>query len=384
MTQSHAMLAPSLAPVWARCAAAPMLALQAPEDESQEARDGTAAHWVAASILRGRGSLTETFVGRSDPDGTIITQEIYDSAEVFVQEVSSTLSATGQWDRLHIEHPIRATRIHQEVWGTLDAGWYDGTRLIIWDFKHGHAEVSPVWNEQLLCYAAGLMDYYNIDGLQDQKVTVELRIVQPRCYSAAGPVRGFQFVASDMRPRVNQLSAAAHAAWSGEGKTAPGPHCRYCPARGLCPAQKQVSMFGADYVHQAIPEPLTLEALSFELQVLDWLLPQLDARRDALAVDAMARINRGEFLPGYVLEPGQGRRRFSLADADVIDFGKALGVDLSQATKPVTVAEAERRIKNAGFDPGSMLSSVVETPATERKLKPASSSEAVRVFSYKP
>jgi hypothetical protein len=360
-----------------------MMVVQTPEEDSPESRDGTAAHWVAAVMLRGQGA-GNGLIGQRDPDGTLITKDILQSAEVFVNDVQSTLAKYGRRDALLIEHPVRAARIHQEVWGTLDAAWFDGSRLIVWDFKHGHAEVSPVWNEQLLCYLAGVLDYWKIDGLQDQQITVELRIVQPRCYSTSGPVRGFQFKASDARSRFNILSAAASAAWLEGAQTMPGPHCKYCPARATCPAQRNVAMFGADYAHFAIPEKLTADGLSFELQVLDWLLPQLKGRQDALVAEASVRIGGGEFIPGYVMQGGKGQRRFNMLDTELLEYGKALGVDLSQSDKPVTPSEAERRCKAAGHDPAVLLAGLIDTPSTAPKLKSAADSEAVRVFSYQP
>ena len=382
---SHSVIAPSFAPVWAQCPAAVMMALQHPEEESQDTRDGTAAHWVASTTLEllkaGEKVDAATFAGAKDPDETFITDEIVESAEVYVRDVYDTAVRHGGLLQLEIETSTRADRINPAVFGTGDARLYlpGSARFIQWDYKHGHKEVNPVWNEQLLCYTAGAFDEYKLDGLQDQKLQVEFRIAQPRCCTTTGPIQTFAFTASDARPHFNRLRTKADEALSETPTFNPGPQCKYCPARAHCSASRQAVLFGADYLGTPIVEDISMAGLSFELSLLRWMKPILESRLEALEVEALARIQQGEFLPGFAADRKLGHRKFVGVAKDVIDYGKVLGVDLSQSHKAVPPAEAERRLKDAGL-PLDCLESLVDRPVTGVKLVPADQSQIVKVF----
>lgn len=387
----HSILAPSGASSWRHCTGNPTLAMMYPEPESQDSRDGSAAHWVAAHVLNvgnahPLATRGEGMVGQYDPAGTLITPEIYESARVYIDDVFDHISRHYDDGVLYVEHAVRAPRIHAECCGTLDAAWYgriSGRQtLILWDYKHGHKWVDPIWNDQLLCYFEGMATELAIDGHQDQFLDVQFRIVQPRCYTTDGPVQTFAFTGSDARPQIVQLHAAAEAALSADATVTPGAHCKYCPARHVCPALRKETMFALDYIGKPIPDTLTPEGISFELALLRRMQNVFEARLEAIETEALGRVQRGEFLPGFGLDRRQGKRKFKADPATVIATGAMFGVDLSEKAKTVTPAEAERRFKAAGIPDTCMPE--VETPTLGPKLVSAADSQAVRVFARKP
>lgn len=378
---THSILAASFAPVWARCSAAPLMAMQAPAQETQDTREGTCSHWVAATVLRSYQTQDtllncRMLVGSFDPDNTIVTEEIAEGAQVLVDDVLQFCNANGGLSSLWVEEKVAATSIHSECFGTMDGAWIGQTRIVVWDYKFGHREVSPIWNEQLLVYMAGIMD---ATRAHDQNLTVEFRIVQPRCYTGDGPVRSFQFPATDARAHINKLRMAAEEALSERATTTPGPHCKDCPAVHRCPAVRQLVGYAADYQHSPVPDTLTPEGMSFELAMLRDLLPVLTRRLEAIETEAL---QRAEFIPGFTVDRGKlGQRKFNVPFEQATEYGKLIGVDFTQSDKLVTPSEAERRLKAAGLTP-DLLDGMTVRPELGPRLVPAKDSRAVRVFSH--
>lgn len=382
---AHSILPPSGASVWAHCSGQPLMALMHPEPSSQDSRDGDAAHWVAATVLQsfrdqhGSLKLGSDLIGTQDPAGTLITQEIYDSAKVYVDDVLDHCNRHGGMDRLMVEHRVMIPRVHAENWGTFDCGWYAPGRLIIWDFKHGHEWIDPIWNWQLTDYLAGLLDELGVNGLADQQLQVEFRIVQPRCFITDGPVQTFVFTASDARAPINKLRSQAEAAMSGDAELVAGAHCRHCAARHVCPTLRKETMFALDYVGKPVPDVLTAEGLSFELSLIRRLRKVMEAKEEALETEATIRALNGEFIPGFTLDRRLGKRKFRGAAESVIEYGKMFGVDLSRSRDVVTPSEAERLFGANGLDP-KMLEAHLDRPVTGTKLVAAEDSQAIRVF----
>ena len=82
----HAFLAPSSAGIWGPggCPASPTVEAQYPEQEdSEKAREGTAAHWVASERLGGRSVA----VGELAPNGVVVDQDMIDGTDAYVADI---------------------------------------------------------------------------------------------------------------------------------------------------------------------------------------------------------------------------------------------------------------------------------------------------------
>lgn len=85
---THSILAPSGAERWVNCTGSVELCRQFPErDDSPAAREGEAAHWVASEALSGRSVA----VGALAPNGTAITAEMIEGAELYVSAIMGAM-----------------------------------------------------------------------------------------------------------------------------------------------------------------------------------------------------------------------------------------------------------------------------------------------------
>ena len=137
---SHSKLPPSSAARRVACPGSRALEEKYPEtEESPYSREGNIAHWVASDML---GKPT------TPPNDEMITQEMEDGAELYVNHISNVLDLVGKkyrvqltFDTLRIEERIDIKRIHPECWGTPDAWFYRGDELHIFDYKYGNGYI---------------------------------------------------------------------------------------------------------------------------------------------------------------------------------------------------------------------------------------------------
>lgn len=400
VVDAHAPLSPSGAGVWAHCAGSVSLAAQFPEPITDETKEGNAAHWVAASILcqwkseGGRSPLMHSeYLGSADPDGTIVTLEMLEGAEMYCDEIAEKIEGIERqgiatvWDRLQVEQRVYATeRIHPDNWGTCDAWLYvpELPALMIWDFKFGFLDVPAFENMQLLNYYEAIAQGIGLDGLTDQQVCVEMYAIQPRCFTANGPIKTWFVKGSDLRGHANQLRTAAHAATAPNPSTTTGSHCRYCPARHVCQAAQKAAMAGVEYIATAVPDVLSGAGVSFEVATLRRAKADIEYRLEAMEEDAQSRITAGKTVPGFRVQRTAGRRKWT-AEIEVIrNMGAMLGANLIADEKAKTPHQAELELKRKGLAKSAvdtMIAPLTAQPSSGTKLVADDGSEARRIFS---
>lgn len=375
--QAHAKLSPSAASRWVNCPGSVPLASRFPEvGSSSAAEEGTASHWIGSETLCGRGRYREEWVGVKAPNGVVIDMEMVDGAYVYVQAVKAV---TDTSIKLGIESQVSCAVIHPECWGTTDL-WYwrgvpgaAGSELHVWDYKYGYGIVEPYENWQLICYAAGLM--IGLTGLQDQQVTVVLHICQPRPFHAEGVVREWRVSGSDLRGYINRLSLAAHQAMSDTPRTASGHHCKYCAARLNCSTYRLSCYAAIDYIGQAQPEEMSVEAMSAEYRILERIELLVKARKSAHESRMIGTIKAGGSVPGYTIDYGQGRAKWTKPASEIIMLGQLMGLNLAAPQEALTPAKAIE----AGLD-RALVDSYSIRPQTGMKLVSTQGSLASRVF----
>lgn len=369
-----------------------------PEAETDETREGTAAHHVATLILqdwKDNGAsipiLHAALLGQADPAGTIITNVILEGAEMYAREIAFICDEWG-WGYLHIEDRVEAPLIHAESFGTVDAWAYFSTpnRLYIWDFKFGHLDVPAFENMQLVNYYSGIINQL---GINDRAVKVVMQAVQPRCFTQNGPIKEWVVTGSDLRVHVNQLHSAAHKALGPDPLCISGRQCRYCPARHGCTAAGDAAMAGVDYTYRAIPQVLTDDAVSFEWATLTDAKRAIEYRLEAIDEEADGRMRAGSNLRGLTLKAKSARRKWTEeAPAAVIQsLGTAMGgANLLKDPQAHTPAEVVKRLRAVAQPDGSKLSvkaaealidTFVERPSSGMKVVQDDGTEARRIFS---
>jgi hypothetical protein len=338
---------------------------QFPRDSGPEAIEGTAAHWVVSELLEGR-SVTE---GQAAPNGTVITGEMLDGADLLCETVGRRLPL-GQ---LHIEETVRISAIREDCFGTPDIWAYCIGTLEIIDYKFGHGFVDEYFNLQGLMYALGILEKLNLmDHLEHIKVS--FTVVQPRCYYRGEPVRTHSYTMREAAEYIEALKAAALMAYQPQPMAITGDQCSQCPGRHACPTLQKAAYSDAEYADNRQPHTLSPQAAALELRMLERALGRLEARVDGLRELTLANIKAGAHIPYYRAEAGKGRAQWTAAPEQIIAIGKMLGKDLS---KPGVVTPAQAAKNNID---ASIISAYSEHIAGSQKLVAENNSAASRVF----
>lgn len=382
MTAPAGILRPSSAPRWAGqtgpgCPGSFVMEQQFPEDEdSPEAREGTAAHFYVTEAVQGRAHPVDTIT----PNGHPIDAEMIECGQSFIDDIvretavrsGSAPHAMGV-ERKLVMHGL----IHPDCEGTPDAYLLDlpGRRLVVWDYKYGHRDVDPLKHPQMVCYAAGVFEAYELDEADFADLEVSIRIVQPRNFSSSGPVREWRTTGAAVMREVERLARAAEAAKAPNAPTLTGSHCRDCSAIHACEANRRVGGVAIDMAGKSTPEVLPPEALGLELLQIDQALQRLNARRAGIAEVVLASLRGGGRNPYWSVGHGSGRERWTAPAGEVFALGDLLGADLRKDPAPVTPAEARK----LGVD-ASVIAAYSEKPTGAAKLVPVDNNRAAKAF----
>lgn len=371
VSTGHARLSPSKAGQWVACPGSVAMQAAFPDRSSSEsAEEGNAVHWMSAEVLSGRGP--GEWIGRTAPNGVVITADMKDAGITYVSAIKSMVPELAQ---LQVEQMVAIPQVHAECFGTPDCYYFNPITmtLYIWDLKYGFGVVEAFENWQLIAYACGqLMGYDRVDF---SKVKVVLTIVQPRAYHVQGPVRSWHLTTRELTPYRDRLQAAAALALSPTATCQAGEQCHYCSARHACKAAQQAAYFAIDYIGQAVPEVLSPEALAMELRTLRRMQDAIKFRLTGIEASATATMNAGGHIPGWSLQASTGRLGWDKPAADVFMLGDLMGIDLRAPVAPITPTQA----KKAGI-PADVLSAYSSAGKGAMQLVPTTDTLAARIF----
>lgn len=371
----HARLAPSRASRWGpgACPGSPAMEERYPEDEdSEEARQGTAAHWHVTETLSDR----EPAMGTLAPNGYPIDAEMIECAESLLRDVRDTVAAAGPEHILKIESRVSmALSVHPDNWGTPDIYLIDYTQktLHIWDYKYGHRYVNAYRNWQMIDYSCGVFETHGISDWGPWRITIT--IGQPRNYAPEGPMREWALSGAELLRYAAQLATAAAKASQPDASLETGEHCRDCLAAHACPALQRAAMSAVDlsFGQSAIDMPAA--AVGLELKILTAAGARIKARLDALQEHAIGLVKKGEVVPHWTMGRTQPRSKWKVPVADVTAMGNLFGVDLTKPPEAITPPQAIK----AGIDP-AVITQYAETPLGSLKLEPLDDSAAAKAF----
>lgn len=383
---SHSIIPPSSAGIWGKpdgCTGWVLMAQCYPEtEETPEAREGTASHWVASEVLESYTNDTgiktcNMFVGENAPNGVVITEEMAEGAELQVKDVLAICQERGALQEMHVEQRIEAPRIHELSFGTCDCYLFDRKtgELFIWDYKFGYGVVEAFENWQSINYVAGIIDKYNIDGLEDQFTTVHMRIVQPRAFHREGPVREWKVKASDLRGYFNQLQSNAAKALGPNAECNSGPHCKHCPGRHACEAALTAGIRLFEAASKPIPVELSDHALGVQLALAKRAREQLEYLESGFEEQVASRMRSGALIPGWSKEDSYGREKWNKPFEEIIAMGDMLGKDLRKK-EAITPKQAIK----LGVDE-TVIKAYSTQPRTGVKIVPDNGNKAKQVFS---
>lgn len=381
---SHAFLAPSSAHIWGKpdgCRAYPLVAATFPQEDTPESRDGDACHEAGAAAIRAKlqGGDAGIKAGWVASNGVVLDDDQVEAVEMYVDDVIQIARKYGVFGGPHVgveQHFGPTPSIHPDNGGTPDTWLYAKAahRLIIWDGKFGFGVVEARDNWQCVNYGALIMHHLGINGLSDQTLTVEMRIVQPFAPHPDGPIRNWVVKGSDLRPYINTLEASAIECMDLSPLARTGSHCRYCPGRASCTVNQRAAMACVDEAGRLELHTASPDALALELRILRRAADMLAHRLTGLEQQAESLAKAGTRLPGLALTPTYGRDRWKVGTKEVYALGELFGVDLRQ-DKPVTPNQAIK----AGVDT-TVIKDYIDKPKTGVKLVADDATLASRVF----
>lgn len=378
MSGTHSILAPSGAPIWEQCSAAPRMQLPYANDPpTPESMEGDAAHWLACEMAQGRLPFTvDALLKLSAPNGVKIDLDMIDGAELFRDVVGP--------GAVH-EQSVRIAGIHPHCFGTPDARRVEYRKLKVYDYKYGHrfVEVFNLW--QLVAYALGVIETELGGNRPDE---IEFVVVQPRSYSPEGPVRSWTYGPAEFNKLVTRLYERAHAAVSMSGVPHPnapattGPECGDCRARHECTAFQQVAARIVD-AESVRTERFNMAPaqIGAELSYLDEAIERLEARRTGLAIQGESHVRAGRPVQGYGMENGKSLERWrdNVTIDEVQSVGAVFGVTVGAPAKLLTPTQARAEFKRRAL-PVELLNPYTERPPGALKFTRNSTIRARKAF----
>lgn len=379
----HSVIASSAAPRWGHCAGSILMEAQHPDRESEEAAEGTAAHWVMEKALR--NALTDMrppdcqhWHGLTAPNGVVVNDEMVAGAHIMCDDVWRTAKEHAAFNKLLIEHRgVAPNLIHPLQGGTLDVALplIKQRKVYLWDFKFGHLVVEHRDNYQAVCYYAQLVEELGIDGIMDQHIDVHIRICQPRAFHREGSLREWVVKASDLRAYINRLHNQAHDAMRENAPTVAGPWCRDCKARHDCSTAGRAAQHAMSIAGQSERDGMTPEEMAYELAMLKDAAQKLEARRTGIEQHIGALLDSGEAVPGWALERPKGRQRIKPEHEETVKFiGRSYGKEVTKTT-----LKTPKQIAATGIDM-DILSEYIETPLGSPRVVESDQTIAHRAF----
>jgi hypothetical protein len=291
MSELHSSIGASSMYRWSACPGSVRESKGKPTLQSEYAEEGTDAHVLAATWLRGDQ------IPFPNTDDLV---ERYTAVEEYVNYVQ-TRCEPG--DVMLIEHKFDLSAIHPGCYGTADAVIWKPKKklLVVVDYKHGAGLLVQVTNNSQL-------KYYALGALVTCKFPaeiVEMVIVQPRCPHPDGSVRSQTISAIDLLDFYVDLQDFARATEDPNAPLVPGEHCRFCPAAPSCP----------ELLHktQALAVMEFRSDLSYDPQKLKLALdsrPAVQAWLKAVDEFAYNEAEAGRCPPGYKLVAKRPTRKW--------------------------------------------------------------------------
>lgn len=380
------MTAPWNAYQWVNCTGSVFIQTLYPStDESDSQRDGKAVHYIIEEMLKVWKDVTKTFrfkdfIGVEAPNGVIIDEDMAQAALDYVTDVTNYAVKRHVLDKVNIEDDLDLSHLGENMDnGRPDVYVWDENRreIFVSDFKYGHSIVDVFENHQLICYVSGILEKYKINGHDDQRINVRMRIFQPRAPHVDGPSREWVCRASDLRAYVNKIIAASQESHSENAKCKVGDWCGTCTGRHNCETFTRNYYAALDYINEPVPFELSNAGLSTEYLMLERAEKLLKARKSAIEPLVADKIKHGEQLPGLGVQQGYGHEKWKsdVPMDEIIMMAELLDVDINKPREIDTPA----KVRQKGIDP-EVISNYSYRPKTKLKIVKDDGSKARQVF----
>lgn len=357
----HARLGPSGWDWWSNCPGAPALCEGLPNTTSRYAAEGSVAHEVADRVLReeigqARDALGTMF--QHEGYDIVVDDEMVEAVSTYVDTVREMVGTDGI---LMPEQSVPVGHLTGETGasGTSDAIIINGKRLTVVDLKYGKGvRVNAEGNGQGRIYALGAL--HKFAAILEEIEEVEIVIIQPRLEDGISSEVLSLGELEEFRDQV-ELAAAA-VAIAGVDDLNPGEkQCKFCNAKGICPAlaaQTSTSLAlvsscsAEDFADLTIPKQASSVAINPDVsneRLAEFLraVPLIETAIAGVRAEVERRLFAGEAVPGFYLGEGRrGNRKWS-ADVDIeTELKKRLGATKAYEKKVISVTTAEKLFKD--------------------------------------
>lgn len=370
----HAVIAPSSLARLVQCPGSLRLCEPFADVETDESREGVAAHHVAMVYALDAGNQCPVALPKIGDMilGVRVDAEMVAGAKMYAEALEGFAGNPEQ------TIPIR--RVHTtECFGTPDFWQYAAITktLRITDYKYGHGYVEVYENYQLAAYAAGIIDMLAERGeLFEYETIVEFMIVQPRCYSADSPVRTWTTSAANLRTMINLAHAAAADALSPDPQCQTGPECLHCDARATCEVASRAGSQLVKFAGHAEAVAQTGADMGVRLNLINAALVMLKALQTGLETQIIETLRRGKPVPHFKIDYTKPRETWVRPVSEVKLLGMLSGKTLTEETYAVTPKQAVK----LGID-RAVIDKYSFTPNGSAKLVPVNAENVARIFS---
>ena len=322
-----------------------------PQPSSSYADEGTLLHDIIAQVLETDAPPAQ-FLGRK-------YENVEFTEDLLERKLIPALKALDDIDpdktmEFAVESSVSFGEFLPGVFGSADLLGRIGNRVIVLDWKFGDGVTVEVENNaQHLFYTAAAMRTPGLEWLFKGVTEVELVIVQPPY------VRRWMTTPDRVAQFETELLRAVKLSRQPDAPMAHGDHCRWCPAKPICP----ILTGAVDRAVQAKLEAMPVDQIGYYLEQV----PMIEQFISDLKGLAQNLIESGQPVPGWKLVNKRAIRQWTdpLAAADFLT-----DVDIDPyEEKLITPAAAEKLLKKAKIPFADGLVVAVSSGST---LAPAS------------
>lgn len=350
LSAAHAKYSASSSARWLACPGSVALSLKLPPPpETEYAAEGTQAHEVLEFLLKRLG--TSVLASRRELISKGYAKEMIDhgmDAASLIEDLwQGELGKQATDGTLLTETRVDLSFVAPAMFGTVDAailGHYN--RLHVIDYKYGAGiAVEAENNSQLAYYALGIAHLYDYNF-----VDVALTIIQPRAYHPQGPLREWIIPIGELYAWRQRFAEGVAACQKPDALLSAGDHCRWCPAKLICPELSTKALETAEVQLQKntllVPPLAKIDLVDrYDLGELLSAAERLEVWIKALRENAFARLRKGDCVEGYKLVEKRPTRRWLNLDLALTEAKKLFG---EKATDPPTLkspAQFEKALK---------------------------------------
>ena len=328
----------------------------------KDADMGTLCHNAMAALLEDPSLEVRSVLGMKYND-QVMTEELIDEKIVPAMLALNEIDPDADME-YRIESHVNFGDLLPGVFGSADLIGRINGRAVVLDWKFGRGEVDVEENEQLLFYAAAAMRTKGLEWAFTGVQEIECVIVQPpavkRWTTTVARVKQFE------RDLVAAVTTSAHS-------YAPlniGDHCRYCPAKPICPQMTGAAERALKVQIKELNPAQIGEYLATADLIERWVT---DLRELAHQI-----LESGEPVPGYKLVNKRATRQWVDEDtAKVRLFEMGVPIDDIFETAILSPAKLEKAMKKYKL---SLPDDIVVAVSSGTTIAPEGDSRSATVF----